>query len=242
MKINKVGKKILLGLLTVTFLLGLVTYFYVNDYYRASGDVVDLLVQYENRIMVDGKLTHVMAKESLEFDHEPTGLVFYPGGKVEANSYLPLLVQISDLGIDCFMVEMPGNLAVFNTKAADNVLDKFPEIQSWYLSGHSLGGAMASGYLEKNHEKFEGLILLGAYPINEAPLKTLVIYGTHDIKLDLEKVGLADEVFEIVDGNHAYFGNYGEQEGDGQAKISRASQQEQTVELIKKMILWDNHR
>lgn len=95
---------------------------------------------------------------------------------------------------------------------------------------------MASQYMEKNHDKVEGLILLGAYPVNNAPVDTLVIYGPHDLLLDLEQVAKADQVYEIKDGNHAYFGDYGEQEGDGKARISREQQQEETVNRIMEFI------
>lgn len=90
--------------------------------------------------------------------------------------------------------------------------------------------------MKDNADKVKGLILLGAYPVNEAPIDTLAIYGTHDVMLDLEKVARADIVYEIQGGNHAYFGDYGEQEGDGQATISRQQQQEITVEQIMAFI------
>ena len=37
----------------------------------------------------------------------------------------------------------------------------------------------------------------------------------------------------VEGGNHAYFGNYGEQEGDGTATISREQQQEEAVNAIE---------
>ena len=95
-----------------------------------------------------------------------------------------------------------------------------------------MGGAMASAYAEKNIEKVKGLILLGAYPINQAALSTLVVYGSEDVKLDKTKLeGIANKL-EIAGGNHAYFGNYGEQAGDGKASITREEQQAQAVKAI----------
>ena len=72
------------------------------------------------------------------------GLIFYPGGKVETEAYAPLLDQLAEQGITCVLVEMPLHLAVFDINAADDIYEQFPEITSWYLCGHSLGGAMAS--------------------------------------------------------------------------------------------------
>ena len=57
------------------------------------------------------------------------------------------------------------------------------------------------------------------------------------MKLDLKELVKADEVFEIKAGNHAYFGDYGEQEGDGTALISREEQQKQAVEQIISFIV-----
>ena len=60
----------------------------------------------------------------------------------------------------------------------------------------------------------------------------MAIYGSQDIMLDLTKLEGTENKLEISGGNHAYFGNYGEQEGDGQASISREEQQAITVEKI----------
>lgn len=226
-------RNILIGLLIVIAVIGVSFYIYVSDYYHASDYVTSMVESYEDRVEPNGNLTIVYPRRGKD-----TGdaLIFYPGGLVEADAYLPLLLKLSDEGLTCVLVEMPFNLAVFGINEANKVFEELPTIDRWYLAGHSLGGAMASSYIEKNVEKFEGLILLGAYPINDAAIETLAIYGTHDIKLDIEKVNEADIVFEIIDGNHAQFGDYGIQEGDGEATISREEQQLQTVEEIMKFI------
>jgi hypothetical protein len=90
---------------------------------------------------------------------------------------------------------------------------------------------MASSYLEENADVFDGLILLAAYPLNDSEENVLTLYGTQDKVLDLSKL----EPYEstpIEGGNHAYFGDYGEQAGDGKASISRSDQQALTVKHI----------
>lgn len=204
-------------------------YIYTLDYYRASPDVATVISKTQLFIETKDHMTIVYANSE---NSKNEGIIFYPGGKVEANAYLPLLIQLADRGYTSVLVEMPFNLAVFNVGAADKVLSTFTDIDQWVIAGHSLGGAMASSYMKEHHASYEGLILLGAYPINDAPIPTLAIYGTYDLMLDLEKVSAADRVEEIVGGNHAYFGNYGEQKGDGVALISRETQQAKTVDLI----------
>ena len=222
-------RKTVIGLFVVILLIMGGFYIYTLDYYRADVEVEKLIEQEPERIQTDGSLTIVYPEGKSD---NKIGLVFYPGGKVEAIAYLPLLFQLSEQGITCVLTEMPFNLAVFDTKAADKVYQAYPEIDQWFLAGHSLGGAMASSYVEKNADKLEGLILLGAYPINDADISTLAIYGTEDVQLDLTKLESTANQLEIWGGNHAYFGNYGEQEGDGVASISREEQQSIAVKTI----------
>lgn len=227
----KLYKRIVIILLIIITILVIAFLWYVNDFYTADSIVDDLISSHESRLEIKDNLTIISANQPSE-----KAIVFYPGGKVEAQAYLPLLLQLSDQGITSILVEMPFNLAVFDIDAAAKAMEAMPDIDQWYLMGHSLGGAMASQYTEEAYGDFEGLILLGAYPVNDAKIDTLAIYGTYDIKLDLKKVSAADVVYEIIGGNHAYFGNYGEQEGDGQARISREDQQAEAVKYILEFI------
>jgi len=143
-----------------------------------------------------------------------------------------MLEQLRENGLTCVLVKMPFRLAVFNIRAANAIYEQYPSISRCYLAGHSLGGAMASSYVPGNENKLAGLILLGAYPVNDSPIPTLAIYGSEDVQLDLSKLTEVANQLEIQGGNHAYFGNYGEQAGDGAASISREEQQTQAVTAI----------
>lgn len=128
---------------------------------------------------------------------------------------------------------MPFNLAVFDKNAADDIFDEYPEITNWYIAGHSLGGAMASSYMADHPDKLNGLILLGSYMYGSVPSdKALVIYGSKDQVLDRSKINSEDQVVLIEGGNHAQFGDYGSQSGDGIATISSEEQQTITVNAI----------
>ena len=140
------------------------------------------------------------------------------------------------------MREMPFRLAVLDVNAAEGIPEAFPEVERWYLGGHSLGGSMAAYYLASHTEDFDGLILLGAYStadLSGSGLSVLSVYGSEDGVMNREKYaayapnlpeGFTETVIE--GGNHAYFGAYGEQEGDGTATVTPAEQLEQTVEAI----------
>lgn len=216
--------------LTLLVLLG-AFYVYTLDYYRADESVWALFD--ETSVVVDGRYTIFYPADS---NDNRQGLIFYPGGKVEPQAYAPLLKQLADQGLTVVLVEMPFHLAVFDIQAADDIEDLGLDVDHWFLSGHSLGGAMASSYADGHADQLSGLILMGAYPINDADVPTLVIYGTEDHGLDMDKVKLADLQVRLDGGNHAYFGDYGEQRGDGQATMSRPEQQRRTVAAIIQFI------
>ena len=101
---------------------------------------------------------------------------------------------------------------------------------------------MAASYASGHMESLNGLVLLAAYPtksLKSDSFSVLSIYGSEDGVLNMEKVEegkgkMPADYTEICieGGNHAQFGNYGEQKGDHTAGISRKEQQKQTVDAI----------
>lgn len=224
------------SVLAILILLGAGFFVYTQDYYRADERAVAVLSGTEREIQVEKKdgmwIFHPSAERRTD-----TGLIFYPGGKVEDKAYSPLLSELARNGITCVLVHMPFNLAVFDVNAADRVYAEVPDIKQWVIGGHSLGGAMASSYAEKNQDRIAGLVLLGAYPVKDSDLPTLAIYGSEDKVLDRSKLSASLNSYVIEGGNHANFGNYGDQKGDGTATITREQQQRITVEEVTKFML-----
>lgn len=182
------------------------------------------------------------------FDGEDDGsaLVFYPGAKVEASAYAPLMMKLAENGTDCFLCKMPLNFALLGKDKAAEIQDKY-KYGKWFLSGHSLGGVAASMLAadDDSAEKWDGIVFLASYPTEEMDIPALSIYGSEDKVLNHksyeeagEKERWPDDFSEhiIAGGNHAQFGCYGEQKGDGQAGITRQDQQTQTAELIDRWI------
>lgn len=235
-------KKFLIPVIAILFLLASAFALYLNDYYHAdleaiaafsSGTQIQTLEQENHTYFYPQEETH-------------TGLIFYPGGKVEHTAYIPLMTELTRRGIFCVLIEMPFHLAVFDSDAADNIPAQFPEIDSWYLSGHSLGGAMASSYLSRHSTDFQGLILLGAYSasdLSDSNLSVLSLYGSEDLVLNADayeesRTNLPEGFSEIVlkGGCHAGFGMYGPQDGDGSPTLSASEQIIQTADLITTFI------
>ncbi len=167
-----------------------------------------------------------------------TAIMFYPGGQVEYSSYLPLMQALQEqLDLTCVIVEMPFNIAFFDTNAGDKILEKFPDIKNWYIIGHSVGGTAASMFAEENAEIVDLLILLGSYTYSDYPIEnTLTIYGSLNTSVE-HSLTYAENVYVIKGGNHAQFGNYGKQYIiDVDADISAEEQQGATVDIISKYL------
>lgn len=235
-----IGSAIFLGIIA---LLIIAFFVYVGSYYEADVEAIAAF-DYEGfdiREIDDGTIAYVPKEE---YD---TGIIFYPGGKVEYSAYIPLMKSIASRGVLCILVDMPFNLAVFDIDRADGIYEGFVSVDNWYMAGHSLGGSMACEYVSSNLSFFKGVILLASYSavdLSESQLKVLSIYGSVDEVLNKEsyegsKANLPKDTTEyvILGGNHAYFGVYGEQDGDGEATITNSEQIEETsikiIEFLK---------
>lgn len=177
---------------------------------------------------------------------EDDALIFYPGALVEPAAYAPLLRELAAKGMDCFLIKMPLNLAVLSPGKAKRVMQSYV-YDRWFFAGHSLGGAMAAQYAAKHPDTPAGLFLLGAYTVKDltkAAFPVVCIYGSEDGVLNRERLEksftLSPDTLEVVEldgGNHAQFGVYGPQRGDGTATISAAAQRKQTVQVIVQTVL-----
>ncbi|NSW52782.1 MAG: alpha/beta hydrolase [Anaerolineae bacterium] len=182
-------------------------------------------------------------------------LVFYPGGHVDYRSYAPILRRIAEEGTIAVVQRMPFSLAVL---AAASARDSFAQtldnpcgqaISSWYIGGHSLGGAMAAVYVDRNPEQMQGLVLWGAYPddsldLSGSSIRVLSVYASNDgLVSEEERTGAVNNlpasttVVEITGGNHAQFGDYGRQAGDGAAAIPAQTQWDWTAQVTSQFII-----
>lgn len=237
-----VAKRIMVGLLVCAMLLVGVGAWYFGNYYHASESALVAMADKDGD--ADGVVVRQLSQRTVAFvPKEPVaGYVFYPGAKVEPAAYAPLLTQCAQRGIVCVLVEPRLNFALFDVDAANGVKEQFPQVEEWMIGGHSLGGVAATSYLARHMDAYDDVVLLAAR--SQADLTgfaggVLLARGTNDEILNLDLYEQARGLYptdvrevSIAGGNHAYFGDYGEQDGDGVATISRSDQQRQCVEAI----------
>ena len=234
--------KILVGLIIALGVFELVAFgalaVYVSDYEHADADA-EAAMQSGHGVQV------TRTDDWVEFTlpargQVDTGIVFYPGGKVEYTAYAPLMREFAKKGYFCAVVKMPFNLAVLDANAAKDVKEAHPEITHWIIGGHSLGGVMAAKYAAIS--EFDGLFLLAAYAntdLSDKDIPVVSIYGDQDGVLNMEeyeasKSNLPGDMIEhvIQGGNHSQFGSYGLQEGDQKASISAEDQRAEAVQFV----------
>ena len=232
------NKKIKIAIVVVVILILGYGIFYLTDYYHAEKTATRFLNGTE-----DVNVSETSNGLLLDGPGNDSALIFYPGAKVEYTSYLPMLTQLASEGVDCYLVEMPFNIAFFGSDRADEIINK-SNYSHYYLAGHSLGGVVATSYA--NHtDKVDGLVLLASYPTDEINMPVLSIYGANDKVLNKEKYDEAKPLIKgnftervISGGNHGQFAYYGNQSGDGKATISAEKQQNQTVEEMLNFITY----
>ncbi len=208
---------------------------YTEQYYHAEESAYTALKSDESVIVTQTEYGWLFDGPS-----ETDAFIFYPGGKVEETAYAPLLHRLAKQGMDVSLVRMPFRLAVLGVNKADQVMEQH-DYERWYIGGHSLGGAMAASYAATHSSQLSGVFMLAAYPSKslDGISKAVIIYGSEDGVLNRTRLEEANrylpnssEIYVIEGGNHAQFGNYGRQAGDGNAAVSSEEQQQRAAEWI----------
>jgi hypothetical protein len=177
------------------------------------------------------------------------GLIFYPGGHVDARAYATYARAVAARGFVVSIPLMPLSLAVLSPDVADKVIASHPEIKHWVIGGHSLGGAMAAQYVAGHPGQVSGLVLLAAYApsgndLSSSGIAVLSMVGTLDRVINRDNLAAGRKLLpasatyvELEGGNHGQFGDYGVQPGDEPNPTMSADEQrsravEGTVDVL----------
>ena len=244
-------------IVTVFSVLALILISYSCSYLPTESDLSESIYYHE---------TPDYISLSLDENVNDLAFMFLPGGLVDPHAYVSLMEKIALDSINVIIPKLKANLAILELSKYKSILDAFPEVNTWYVGGHSLGGIAALSAVGESPEQFNGLILLGTYPsesvaISDWDRSVLSIYAENDSLstlaeiaaassylpgatyiLDLNEIDTIDVLtprtlyYEIMGGNHSQFGDYGYQNGDGVATISVDEQHEQICTAITKFI------
>ncbi len=226
-----------LALVMVGFLI------WANTPYRADrGPVIEVWANDSVQVQyLDEGILMTPAGDSSDLSENPTGLVFVPGARVEAHAYMfQLSGVVEQYGVTVLITEPTLNLAFFDTRSLDQFTTAAPDVDRWFVGGHSLGGVRAC--LMTPGADVEGLVLFGSYCANDlsaSGLEVLSIAGENDglstpAIIEQNAALLPDGArFETIEGaNHASFGDYGVQAGDGERTITSEPMRAELTTLL----------
>ncbi len=191
--------------------------------------------------MVDEGILMQPVADSTDVPADPVGLIFVPGARVEPYAYMfQLSGVVEEHGVTVLITRPTLNLAFFDARGVDEFTTAAPDIDRWFVGGHSLGGVRAC--LMTPGAELEGLVLFGSYCANDlsdSGLTVLSIAAENDLLSDLDTIeGAApllpgDAEFVVIEGaNHAAFGDYGAQSGDGDRTITSEQMRAELTRLL----------
>lgn len=176
-------------------------------------------------------------------EDEDVGLLFYPGAKVAPEAYAARLSGlVTELGMTVVIVEPPLNLSLVDRRAPDRFTGVAPEVDTWLVGGHSMGGVRACELAEES----DALVLFASYcatDLSTSETPVLSLSGSEDGLSTPEKISdhrdalpESATMVEIAGASHASFGDYGPQRGDGTAVIDDAEMDAAVEEAVAELL------
>ncbi len=172
-----------------------------------------------------------------------TGMLFYPGAKVVPEAYAARLSGlVTELGMTVVIADPPLNLSLFDRRDPARFTGAAPEVETWLVGGHSMGGVRACELAEEA----DALVLFASYcaaDLSTSEVPVLSLSGSEDGLSTPEKI--ADHrdalpesatMVEIAGASHASFGDYGPQSGDGTAVIDDAGMDAAVEEAVAELL------
>lgn len=165
-----------------------------------------------------------------------TGLVFVPGARVDPRAYAHLFRPVVAAGYLVIVLKEPFNFALPTSQHPAAVMKLHTDVRYWAIGGHSLGGVAAASFADA-HREVSALLLYASYPAGTLQRRDLAVTS---ISGDADGLATPSDIaasraklpprthFQVVRGGvHSYFGDYGDQPGDGVPTVARATAQAQ---------------
>lgn len=196
------------------------------------------------------------SNESVIFVDEPGSLrfestdtikaivLFFPGGMVDPEAYIPLARAIATDGYIVHIIKMPMRMSTMGYTKIKELFDLNDPSLTYILGGHSQGGKMAAQFVYENPGLIDALFMLGTshprdFDMSGNDIPAIKISAEHDGRAGLEKVQenapllpANTQMVTITGGNHSHFGYMGHLLMDDAATISREEQHRQTIDHL----------
>jgi hypothetical protein len=232
-KIFRIFKIIIISIsiLVCVFILGL--FIYSRDAYKPLDEMYDEIEQLD--------LSHIEVIDDFDqisyvVNQPKKNIIIVPGGKVKPQSYQYIAASLALSGYDVTIVKTLFNLAILTPNYGSRFIkDDIDNV----VIGHSLGGTVASMF-SQGDDRITEMIFLASYPISDVSDKEVLIITAevdevldmNDVENSLDNLPSSYISYQITGGNHAQFGWYGPQKGDGTSFITTKEQQDIIINQI----------
>lgn len=180
------------------------------------------------------------------------GYIFHPNIWYDERAYAPVARALAFSGIPTFILDVPVSFSFLTPYRADTVLRDFPNITSWIVGGHGIGGQVAAHYAQARRHigPVDGLALFASAPaplftdLSLSGIKAISAWGSLDgifSRIEWEdgkKMLPPDADFrELQGGNHANWAYLiNPQAGDGAATVTRDAQIAFSITAVKILV------
>ena len=187
------------------------------------------------------------------------GLVFLAGARVEPAAYAEKLSGLAEAGITVVIARPILGFAIMEWRPFTTFSSLAPGVDRWLVGGHSLGGVRACQYVadqpagsdrddaDASTTPIVGLVFFGSYcatDISTTDVPVLSIAGENDGLSTPDKIEAASDLLptttefvQIPGANHASFGDYGVQPGDGTATADDADVRDAITSAVLELTL-----
>lgn len=156
-------------------------------------------------------------------------MLFWPGARVDPHAYAGRFADfVAHTGMTVVIPRPTLNFALLDPRGPTDFRAIAAPATVTGVGGHSMGGVKACQ--EAAETGGVSLVLLAAYcaeDISGSDIAALSMVGSHDLLLSTEDIDTGISrlpgdatVLTVQGANHALFGDYGPQPGDGPARIS----------------------
>lgn len=170
------------------------------------------------------------------------GFIIFSGAKADEKAYSYIAKLLHEAGHTVVIPKVLFRMSATGINHGFEIIEANPEIEKWFLIGHSLGGLPVSRIAAGEPAKLQGIAFLASYMItdlSELDISAIRITASNDkimsknsLEKNLNYLPKKSTSIMIEGANHQGFGAYDSLSRDGEATMTWKEQQEQTVLLI----------
>lgn len=225
----KRGKKMLLGILGVLAIAILIFLFYYNKANQEALDIVSKMDKVGNDYYFRGD--------------SGVGFIIFTGAKMDEKSYAYIAELLHKEGHTVVLPKFMFHMSSTGTNRGIEIMESNPEIEKWFLIGHSIGGMPISRIAVQKPANLQGLAFLASYvstDLSELDVSAIHIMASNDnfysekqrAEERLDYLPKNSTVITIEGASHQGFGAYDSWGDRGGATLPWKEQQKQAVRMM----------